>query len=75
MVAWSRLDAEELAMPDRKKPGEIADRPGEYGEISARGGKVPNRREVTIDPGDKMSPTKKPGREWERIGPRKREMK
>ena len=60
-------------MSNRKKPGEIADKPGEYGEIGPRGGNVPNRREVTIDPGDKMPPTRKPGREWERIGPRKRD--
>ncbi len=59
-------------MPKRQKPGEIADSPGEYGERGPRGGEIRKPREVTIDPGDKLPPTQKPNRKWERIGPRKR---
>ncbi|MCY4063110.1 MAG: YjzC family protein [Chloroflexi bacterium] len=35
-----------------------------------RGGKFRRRRVVTIEKGDKLPPTQKPGRTWERIGPR-----
>ena len=55
-----------------QKPGEIPERPGEYIERGKRGGRVPDPREVTIEPGDKpLPPTQEPGREWERIGPPK----
>lgn len=53
-------------MPNRKKPGEIADESGEYIERGERGGKVPKPREVTIDRGEKLPPTQKPKRKWER---------
>jgi len=59
-------------MPNRKKPGEIADKPGEYGERGSRGGKVPNPRQVTVDRGEKLPPTQKPGRTWQRTGPPKK---
>jgi hypothetical protein len=60
-------------MTDRKRPGENPDRPGEYEERGRRGGRVPNPRQVTIEPGDKpMPPTQQPGRTWERVGPPKR---
>jgi hypothetical protein len=56
-------------MTDRKRPGEIPDRPGEYRERGPRGGEVPNPRQVAIEPGDKpMPPTQKPNRTWERVG-------
>ena len=58
-------------MAKRQKPGEIADRPVEYEERGPRGGEVRKPREVTIDPGDKLPPTREPGRTWERTGPRK----
>ncbi|MBD3649791.1 MAG: YjzC family protein [Alcanivorax sp.] len=59
-------------MPNRQKPGESPRRPGEYRERGPRGGDVPKPREVTIEPGDeRMPPTQKPGRTWERIGPPK----
>ncbi|HCN98969.1 MAG: YjzC family protein [Alloalcanivorax venustensis] len=59
-------------MPNRQKPGEAPRRPGEYRERGRRGGDVPKPREVTIEPGDeRMPPTQKPGRIWERIGPPK----
>ena len=52
------------------KPGENPARSGEYIERGPRGGKVPNARQVTIEPGDKpMPPTTKPGNIWERIAP------
>lgn len=57
-------------MSKRQKPGENPTRPGEYMERGPQGGKVPNPRQVTIEPGDKpLPPTQKPHRSWERIGP------
>ena len=58
-------------MAEKQKPGEIADRPGEYEERGPRGGQVDNPRVVTIDPGDRLPPTQEPDRTWERIGRRK----
>lgn len=59
-------------MPNRQKPGETPNRPGEHIERGPRGGEVPRPRTVTIEPGDKpLPPTQKPGRTWERIGPPK----
>jgi len=58
----------------KQKPGEKPQRPGEYKERGPRGGKVPNPRQVTIEPGDnKLPPTQKPDRKWERIGSPKKE--
>lgn len=52
-----------------QKPGETPRKPGEYVERGKRGGKVPNPRQVTIEPGDNpLPPTQKPGRRWERVG-------
>lgn len=60
-------------MTDRKRPGENPDLPGEYQERGPLGGRVPNPRQVTIEPGDKpMPPTQQPRRTWERVGPPKR---
>jgi len=56
------------------KPGEQPNRPGEYIEHGPRGGKVPQPRQVTIEPGDSpMPPTQETGRTWERIGPPKKQ--
>ena len=52
-----------------QKPGEKPHRPGEYEERGSRGGRLSNPRRVTIEPGDdRLPPTQKPGRRWERIG-------
>ena len=52
-----------------QKPGEKPRRPGEYEERGRRGGRVPNPRRVTIEPGDdRLPPTQKPGRRWTRTG-------
>ena len=60
-------------MPNRQKPGETPNKPGEYRERGPRGGNVPNPRDVTIEPGDdRLPPTQEPGRTWERIGPPKK---
>lgn len=48
------------------KPGEDNKPSGTYVEVGPRGGKVPNPREVCIDPGDRLPPTQKPGRQWEK---------
>lgn len=56
-----------------QKPGEIPSRPGEYLERGPRGGQVTNPHQVTIEPGDnRLPPTQKPNRRWERIGPPKK---
>ena len=61
-------------MSNRKTPGQIPDRPGEYKEVGPRGGHVPHGRQVTIEPGDRpMPPTQSPGNQWERIGPPKKD--
>ncbi|MCB2178826.1 YjzC family protein [bacterium] len=55
------------------KPGEKPSRPGEYEERGPQGGKVPNPRKVTIEPGDSpLPPTQKPNRTWVRTGPPKK---
>ncbi|MCQ3804574.1 MAG: YjzC family protein [Acidimicrobiia bacterium] len=55
-----------------QKPGEKPHRPGEYLEVGPRGGKVPDPRQVTIEPGDSpLPPTQRPGRTWKRTGPPK----
>jgi hypothetical protein len=55
-------------MPTTQKPGEIPHTPGEYEERGPLGGKVPNPRQVTIEPGDKpLPPTQKPDRTWVRV--------
>lgn len=46
------------------KPGEDNKPAGTYKEVGPLGGKVPKPREVTIDPGDRLPPTSKPGNKW-----------
>ena len=59
-------------MSRKLKPGEKPVKPGEYIERGPLGGKIHNPRQVTIEPGDdKLPPTQKPNRKWERIGPPK----
>lgn len=47
-------------------PGTDDQNPGKYVEKGPRGGKVPNPRVVKIDKGDRLPPTQKPGRKWEK---------
>ncbi|MCY4246044.1 MAG: YjzC family protein [Chloroflexi bacterium] len=64
------IDFQEARMAKRQRPGNKPNKPGEYIERGPRGGKVPNPRIVTIEPGDSpLPPTQKPGRTWERTGP------
>lgn len=57
-------------MSGLQKPGEKPARPGEYEERGQRGGRVPDPRKVTIEPGDdRLPPTQEPNRKWERVGP------
>jgi hypothetical protein len=59
-------------MTNLQKPGQIPRRPREYVERGPRGGRVPNPREVTIEPRDRpLPPTQQPKRTWERVGPPK----
>ena len=59
-----------------QKPGEKPTKPGEYKERGPQGGKVPDARQVTMEPGDKpLPPTQKPGRKWKRQGPPKKSKK
>lgn len=60
-------------MSEEQKPGEKPARPGEYEERGPWGGRVPDPRRVTIEPGDQpLPPTQKPGRTWVRVGPPKK---
>ena len=55
-----------------QKPGEKPVIPGEYQEVGPRGGKVPNGRQVTMEPGDKpLPPTQKHGNSWAWVSPPK----
>ena len=59
-------------MAESQKPGEVPQKPGEYEERGPRGGRLPDVRTVTIEPGDrKLPPTQKPGHTWVRVGPPK----
>lgn len=53
-------------MPEPIKPGTDNQPSGKYKEVGPRGGQVPNARIVKIDPGDRLPPTQKPGRGWEK---------
>ena len=53
-------------MSKLRKPGEDNVPHGEYIERGPRGGNVPNARQVTIDPGDRLPPTQEKGRTWEK---------
>jgi len=46
------------------KPGTDNQKPGQYIEVGPRGGQVSNPRVVTIDRGDRLPPTQKPGNGW-----------
>ena len=46
------------------KPGTDDQAPGKYREVGPRGGAVPKPRNVTIEKGDRLPPTQKPGRGW-----------
>lgn len=46
------------------KPGTDNQSPGKYVEVGPRGGKVDKPRTATIDPGDRLPPTQKPGNVW-----------
>ena len=60
-------------MSNKQRPGEKPNSHGEYIERGPRGGKVSKPRQVTIEPkDDKLPPTQKPDRKWERIGPPKK---
>lgn len=56
-----------------KKPGEKANKTGEYLETGPQGGKAPKPRQVTIDDvTDRLPPTQKKGNQWKRVGPPKK---
>ncbi len=45
-------------------PGEDNRPAGKYHEVGPNGGKVSKPRTATIDPGDRLPPTSKPGNKW-----------
>lgn len=49
-----------------RKPGEDNQPPGLYREVGPQGGTVPKPRTVKIDCGDRLPPTQKPNRKWEK---------
>ena len=48
------------------KPGTDNQNPGTYIEVGPYGGQVNKPRVVTIDKGDRLPPTKKPGNGWKK---------
>lgn len=52
---------------DLHKPGTDNLPKGEYLEVGPRGGSVPNPRQVSIDPGDRLPPTQESGRNWKKV--------
>jgi hypothetical protein len=50
------------------KPGERADRSGQYRQIGRKGGKEP---ESTVTKGEPLPPTSKPGSKWVLVDPTK----
>ncbi len=51
-------------MPKLVKPGTDNQPAGTYKEVGPRGGEVKDPRIVTIDPGDRLPPTKQSGNKW-----------
>lgn len=48
------------------KPGEDNQPAGKYKEVGPQGGTIIKPKTVTIDPGDRLPPTQKPGNKWEK---------
>ncbi len=48
------------------KPGQDNKPSGTYTEVGPRGGLVNHPRVVHIDPGDRLPPTQKPDRRWDK---------
>lgn len=46
------------------KPGEDNKPAGKYKEVGPKGGNVPKGHNATIDKGDRLPPTSKPGNKW-----------
>lgn len=53
-------------MTNLYKPGEDNKPAGKYKEVGPRGGNVPKGNKATIDPGDRLPPTTKPGNKWKK---------
>lgn len=53
-------------MSELIKPGTDNKPAGTYKEVGPQGGQVPKPRVVKIDQGDRLPPTQKPGRKWEK---------
>lgn len=51
-------------MSNLYKPGEDNKPAGKYTEVGPRGGSVSKPKSATIDPGDRLPPTSKPGNKW-----------
>lgn len=54
-------------MSELIKPGTDNKPAGLYQEVGPRGGEVTKPRVVSIDTGDRLPPTQKPGNKWKRI--------
>lgn len=51
-------------MANLYKPGTDNRQPGHYTEVGPRGGNVPNGHDASIQGGDRLPPTSKPGNRW-----------
>ena len=61
-LKYIRMEVITMAKPI--KPGTDNQKPGEYIEVGPRGGQVSNPRIVTIEYGDRLPPTQRPGNGW-----------
>lgn len=48
-------------------PGTDNQKPGKYIEVGSRGGNVPGGHRATIEKGDRLPPTSKPGNKWAKV--------
>ncbi|MCY3574033.1 MAG: YjzC family protein [Chloroflexi bacterium] len=58
-------------MSKLQKPGQKAERSGEYKEVGSRGGKVDKPKQYTMDKGETLPPVRS-GNKLKRISPKKK---
>jgi hypothetical protein len=63
-IIYSKEGGENMTKPI--PPGTDNQKPGKYGEVGPRGGKVPHPRTATIEKGERLPPTQEKGRGWKK---------
>ena len=61
---YSNKRERRIPMTKFYKPGEDNKPAGKYQEVGPRGGNIPKGNHATIDQGDRLPPTSKPGNKW-----------